>query len=291
MLKSPLYLPSDIERKVQMARNQSTVTPEIARLVLDCLDLTALSGRESEDDIYRLCHQAITYRLSAMCVLPDKVKIAAQWLKGTDVKVATVINFPYGYQRTNSDDLANVETTAEDVARAIGMGAKQIDIVQPHDIRPGQAQDIIRAARLACPGDVTLKSILETASYKDTYDLANAALITIASGADCITTSSGQHAHGGATLEAAAVLLQTIKHSGRSIGIKISGGIRTAEECAQYIALQRSFFGWNSVKPENFRIGGSSVLDSLLQNLDINREVVSRHHLASANDQFSYQLQ
>lgn len=265
-----LYLPPDIERKVLMAKNQSVVTPEIARLALDCLDLTALSGNETDDDVRALCHKAITYHLPTICVFPDKVKMASQWLKGTDVKVATVINFPYGEKRTNSNELASIETTAEDIARAVAMGATQIDIVQPYDARPGLAQDLIRAARLACPQNVTLKSILETASYKDTYDLADAALIAIASGADCIKTSTGRHVHGGATLDAAAIILQAIKKSGQPIGIKISGGIRTGEECAQYMALQRSFFGWNSVQPELFRIGGSQVLDNLLIGLNIN---------------------
>lgn len=289
MSKSYLYLPPDIERKVQMAKNQSVVTPEIARLALDCLDLTALSGNETDDDIRTLCHKAITYHLPTICVFPDKVRMASQWLKGTDVKIATVINFPHGDRRTNSDDIANVETTAEDVAKAVAMGAGQIDIVQPYDTRPGHAQDLIRAARLACPAGVTLKCILETASYKDTYDLANAALIAIASGADCLKTSTGKHVHGGATLDAAAILLQTIKKSGQSIGIKISGGIKTGEDCAQYMALQRSFFGWSSVQPELFRIGGSQVLENLLMNLNINGGRRLGVNMFPANDAFSPQ--
>ena len=289
MSKSHLYLPPEIERKIQMAKNQSVVTPQIARLALDCLDLTALSGEETDNDIRKLCHQAITYRLTAVCVFPDKVKMASQWLKDTAVKVATVINFPYGDRRTNSDELATAETTAEDIARALAMGAMQIDIVQPHDTRPGHAQDIIRAARIACPKEITLKSILETASYKDTHDLANATLIAIASGADCVKTSTGRHAHGGASLDAAAILLQTIKQSGRSIGIKISGGIKTAEDCAQYIALQRSFFGWSSVQPDLFRIGGSQVLDNLLQKLTVSSDPRVRENMLPANDAFSPQ--
>lgn len=289
MSKSFLYLAPDIERKVQMAKNQLVVTPEIARLALDCLDLTSLSGDETESDIRNLCHKAITYHLQSICVFPDKVKMASQWLKGTNVKVATVINFPYGDRRTNSDELASVETTAEDVSRAVAMGAGQIDIVQPYDTRPGHAQDLIRSARLACPENVTLKSILETASYKDTSDLADAVLIAISSGADCIKTSTGRHVHGGATLDAAAILLQTIKKSGQSIGIKISGGIKTGEECAQYMALQRIFLGWDSVRPELFRIGGSKVLENLLTNLNINCGQRLGMDFPSANDAFSPQ--
>ena len=289
MSHSCLYLPPEIERKVKMAKNQSIVTPEIARLALDCLDLTALSGEETNEDIRHLCHRAIAYSLPTICVFPDKVKIASQYLKGTEIKIATVINFPYGDRRTNSDAFMNAETTAEDVARAVAHGAQQIDIVQPYDARPGYTQDIIRAARMACPAGVTLKSIIETASYEDTYDLANAVLIAIASGADCIKTSTGRHAHGGASLDAAAVLLQTIKRSGRSIGIKVSGGIKSAEDCAQYIALQRSFLGWNSVHPDLFRIGGSQVLDSLLKNLALGSNRAIEDNLPSANDSFSPQ--
>ncbi len=289
MSNSSFYLPPDMVRKVQMAKNQSVVTPDIARLALDCLDLTSLSGKETDEDIRRICYQAITYSLPTICVFPDKVKMATQYLKGTDIIVSTVINFPYGNRRTNSDDLATIETTAEDISRAVALGAKQIDIVQPYDARPGYAQDIIRAARLASPAEVTLKSILETAAYRDTDDLANAALIAISSGADCIKTSTGRHAHGGASLDAVAILLQTIKKSNRSIGIKISGGIKSAEDCAQYIALQRSFFGWNSVQPHLFRIGGSSVLESLLQNLTLDSFQRVGDNLSPANDEFSPQ--
>lgn len=286
----PLHLPPDIQRKVQMARHQSVITPQIARMALNCLDLTALTGNETEQDILKLCNQAVSYNLATVCVLPDKVKMAAQFLKGTGIKVATVINFPYGEKRTGRDhEYATVETTAEDVARAIAMGAEQIDIVQPHDTRPGHAQDILRAARLACPQHVTLKSILETASYTDAYDLANACFIAIASGVDCLKTSTGRHVNGGATLEAAAVLMQAIKKSGREIGVKISGGIGDAETCAQYIALQQIYFGANSVAPKRFRIGGSRVLNSLLAKLDVDNAFHIDQKLASANDAMSYE--
>jgi deoxyribose-phosphate aldolase len=289
--KSYLYLPPELERKVKMAQNQTNVTPEIARLAMDCLDLTSLSGKETDEDILNLCKTAIKYHLPTICVFPDKVKIAARILRGTDVKISTVINFPYGDRRTNRDDFATVETTAEDVSRAVGDGARQIDIVQPHDVRPGHAQDIIRAARLACPAGITLKSILETASYKDSYDLADAVFIAIASGADCIKTSTGKHVHGGASLDAVAVLLQAIKKSNRTIGVKVSGGIKSAEECAQYISLQQLFNGNNSVKPELFRIGGSIVLESLLQKLGVTVTAdQERLNAVPANDPIAPQL-
>lgn len=269
MSKSYLQLNPDLERKVRMARCQNIATPEIARLSLDCLDLTALKGTEDGADIRALCNKAITYDLPTVCVFPSKVVEATKWLRGTDVKVATVINFPFGDRRTDSENYITPETTAEDVSRAIAQGAAQIDIVQPHNIRPGYAQDIIRAARTACPNDITLKSILETASYKDARDLADACLIAIASGADCLKTSTGKHPNGGASLEAVAIMLKTIQSTGRSIGIKVSGGLSTTEDCAQYIALQRSFFGWNSVRPENFRLGGSHLLQKLLETLAV----------------------
>jgi deoxyribose-phosphate aldolase len=109
--------------------------------------------------------------------------------------------------------------------------------------------------------------------------------IAIASGADCIKTSTGKHAHGGASLDAVAVLLQAIKKSRRTIGVKVSGGIRSAEECAQYISLQQLFNGQNSVKAELFRIGGSTVLESLLQKLGVtNPSDQARLNIVPAND-------
>ncbi len=266
-----------------MARHQSVVTPEIARISMDCLDLSSLHGHESEEDIQRLCYLAITYHLRAVCVLPDKVRMASQFLKGTEVKLATIINFPDPNKRTQYDEFVNAETTAKDVAVAVASGANQIEIVQPRDVRPGYAQDIIRAARLACPQDVILTSILETASYKDTFDLADSALIAIASGADFLKTSTGCHPHGGASMEAAAILLQTIKQSQQAIGLQVSGEINGAEECAQYISLQRMFSGWGSVNPDRFSIVGHQVLNSLLLSLSLDVKRIVNSPETSAN--------
>ena len=275
MKKSFLYLTSDLERRVNMARNQSVVSPETVRQSLDCLDLTSLRGNETDDDIRQLCNKAMMYHLRAVCVFPDKVRVAAQSLRGVDVKVATVINFPDEFYSDDRTQDVTPELTAEKVSRAVASGATQIDIVQPRDVRPGFAQDVIRAARIACPKDITLMSILETASYKDSYDLADAALIAIASGADFLKTSTGRHVNGGASLDAAAILLQTIKKSGQAIGLKVSGGIKTAEECAQYMALQRSFLGWSGITNDRFAIGGSQVLDDLVRNIAFQRLAIS----------------
>jgi len=282
MTKSNLYLPADLKLRVGMARNQVITDLEPIRVALDCLDLTSLGGNETVIEIKELCLKAIKYDLAAICVLPDKVKTVAKHLKSTDIKCATVINFPYGDRRTGQDECATVETTAYDILNAISDGANEIDIVQPrNEFRPGFAYDMMRVARLACPKQISLKVILETATYTDTAALADSALIAIAAGADFLKTSTGVHSLGGATLEVAAVLMQIIKNRNFKVGLKISGGVNTAEDCVQYLALRKLFFSKSNINPEKFRFGGSRLLDNLIQNLSPDSESKQNRFIAA----------
>lgn len=268
MSKAQLKLSPDLERKVFWARNQGViVNREVARLAMNCLDLTSVTGHETSDDIRKLCFDAIKYRLSSVCVCPDKVREASKILSGTGVKTATVINFPYGERRTGTNELCTPETVAEDISKAIAAGATQIDIVQPHISRGGFVVDILNAARMACPSHISLKSILETASYLNAADIKDSSSIAIACGIDCLKTSTSTHPNGGATLEAVAVMLQAIKESGKQVGIKVTGGLKETSDCAQYIALKHLFSGHNSINPSTFRFGGSGLLEGLLRTI------------------------
>jgi len=264
MSHARLALPADLQKKVDFARNQTIPSRDSVRLVLDCLDLTSLTGLETEESITDMCEKAERYRLASVCILPKFVKQAAEILQGSDVVVATVINFPFGNQRTSSNQGATTNTTARDIWNAVKDGAKQIDIVQPYNERPGVAQDFMRSARRTCPSTVTLKAILESAAFSDVERLSNAAIIAISSGVDCIKTSTGKHPNGGATLEAAAVMLDAISRSRHTVGIKITGGVASLEECLQYMALKKIFSRSTRIDPTNFRIGASRLLDSLV---------------------------
>ncbi len=269
---SPLKLPTDLERKVVFARNQNIATPAVARYAMNCLDLTSLSGQETEQDIKNLCAKGMVHGVHSICIYPDKVEQVSKILAGTKIVTATVINFPTGLYRTNSDEPATAETTAEDISKSIAMGAGQVDIVYPYSVNKKEQayiNDILQAARSACPTqDATLKVILETSAYDNVGDLKYACKAALDAKFDCLKTSTGKHEKGGATLEAVAVMLQAIKESGRNVGIKITGGVATTEDCAQYIALNKMITNMEHPSGDRFRFGGSKLLDNLIATIN-----------------------
>lgn len=258
----------ELRKRVHFARHAKG-DANIARIALDCLDLTTLSGDETTADIHKFCATAKANRVASVCIYPPYIADAKTVIRDADITIATVINFPYGSKRTLSDEISTAETTAEDVAMALASGAKQIDIVLPYeDYKVGNTdycQGLLESCRNACGEDVTMKVILETAAFDNELQLRRACKFAVKYGADCLKTSTGKHENGGATLEVAAILLQEALHAPRQIGVKISGGIKTVDDCAQYIELATMIMGKDIVKPQTFRIGASSVLNELVE--------------------------
>lgn len=269
-LTEAFQLPDTMMRKIRMAQN-AKATREIARLALDCLDLTSLTGKEEDEDIFNICDAAKHNRLHSVCVYPSRVETVCRALKHSNIVAATVINFPHGNRRTESADLATPESVKADVEMAIKAGARQIDIVLAHeDFRSGSrnySRDLLRACRQACPSGITMKVVIETSSFESPYELRESCKMAIKQGANCLKTSTGKYPGGGASLEHAAILFDEANKSLNVVGVKISGGIKTVEQCAQYITLGRSLMGWNSIQPKLFRIGGSTLLQPLLDTL------------------------
>ncbi|MDY0030224.1 MAG: deoxyribose-phosphate aldolase [Pseudobdellovibrionaceae bacterium] len=260
-----LILPAHLMRKVQFARDQNKIKGnETLRKILDCIDLTSLTGMETEQDIRLLCQKATLYNVASVCVMPEHVKTAASYLKNTGINVATVINYPYGNKRTGSDESISNETTKHDIERAISDGARQIDIVYPFSEGAAFVKGVLSVARKACSKEIMLKTILETSIYINVEALQEAAELAIACGVDCLKTSTGKHALGGATPEAVAVIMEVIKNERRSVGVKITGGLSTMEDCIPYLALRKLFFGANRITPQNFRFGASRLLDNIV---------------------------
>lgn len=277
-----LELTDKLQRLVNIAGN-ARGTRQTARLALDCFDLTSLRGDEEKEEIYDLCDIARHNHLASVCVYPDQIRNAKAVLKDGPVRIATVINFPTGRMRTLSDIAATPETIRLDVAEALHHGARQIDIVLPLDyFREGTAASLnevkamLRACRVACGKDVTMKVIFETAAFDNAVDLRQACKIAIGQKTDCLKTSTGKHPAGGATMEAAAILMDEAQKASHHVGCKISGGVKTNDDCARYMTLNEGIRGRNSIRPEFFRIGASSLLDQLLPVLG------THNHLKSA---------
>jgi deoxyribose-phosphate aldolase len=232
-----------------------------AQRALRCLDLTELSETCSEHAVDDLCARALTPHgpVAAICIWPQFVGRARAPLQGTPVAIATVVNFPAGAE--------DVDRVTEDVNEALGDGAQEIDLVLPYEaVRRGDldaASEMVAAVRDVVDQGRLLKVILETGQLADPRLIETASRIAIDGGADFIKTSTGKTAIS-ATPEAVEIMLNAIKQSGRPVGLKPSGGIRTLADAALYLDLADRIMGPGWATPRTFRIGASSLYDSLV---------------------------
>ncbi|WP_417692845.1 deoxyribose-phosphate aldolase [Roseibium sp.] len=237
---------------------------ELAKRVLGLVDLTNLNDDCTAEDITKLCQRAVSEHgsVAAVCVWPRFVAQSVVELRGTTVKVATVVNFPDG----GEDTMAVVAETV----KALEDGADEIDLVMPYKAflagRKGYAEEMIIRVREAVPAPALLKVILETGEIKDPLLIHIASEIAITAGADFIKTSTGK-VQVNATLEAAEIMLTLIEETRRDqlkdIGFKPAGGIRTLEDAAAYLELTDRILGHNWVCAATFRFGASGLLDAL----------------------------
>jgi deoxyribose-phosphate aldolase len=232
-----------------------------ARRAIALLDLTDLSNGLDEAGVERLCARAVTPLgpVAAVCLWAGFVPQARRLLRGTPVRIATVVNFPAG-----EDD---VMRAADEARYALLDGADEIDVVLPWRSLIAGRQEVVGAllgaVRAVVPPGKTLKTILETGELKTPALIRAAARIAIGTGADIIKTSTGK-TEVSATPEAVRLMLEEIRASGRQVGLKPSGGIRTADDARAYLALADEIMGEGWARPETFRFGASGLLDALL---------------------------
>ncbi|MDW3214370.1 MAG: deoxyribose-phosphate aldolase [Ilumatobacteraceae bacterium] len=236
------------------------MTQNDARRAISLVDLTNLNDDCEEAAVIALCERARRYGTAAVCVWPDFVAAAATQLAGTDVGIATVVNFPTGDER--------VFSVVGQTERALDDGATEIDLVLPYRAFAAgdhaHAAAMVRAVRSASAGRARLKVILETGELVDTDVVRAAAELAVGEGADFIKTSTGKSAVS-ATTEAVTTMMQVIAEAGRPVGIKPSGGISSADDAERYIGLAEAVMGDGWVGPATFRFGASSLLGALIE--------------------------
>lgn len=226
-----------------------------ARRALALLDLTDLSDNADEAGLAALCARAVGAPgpVAAICIWPRFVAQARTMLGRAPVRIATVVNFPQG-ESTGADVLAETQG-------AVAAGADEIDLVLPWRAFLGGdaagAEAMVRAVKDSCDGR-TLKVILETGEYPDLDRVRAASELAIAAGADFIKTSTGKTTHS-ASLPAARTMLEVIAGSGRPVGLKPSGGIRTLADAAGYLELADAIMGPDWARPATFRFGASGL--------------------------------
>ncbi|WP_046155500.1 deoxyribose-phosphate aldolase [Chromobacterium vaccinii] len=235
---------------------------EAARRALSLMDLTTLNDDDTDEKVAALCCKAKSPdgTVAAVCVYPRFVPIAKKTLREAgcpEVRVATVINFPHG----NDDiSIAVAETRA-----AIAYGADEVDVVFPYRALMAGNRDIgfelVKACKEACGGKL-LKVIIESGELKDAALIRAASEISIRAGADFIKTSTGK-VPVNATLAAAETMLAVIKEQGGECGFKAAGGVKSATEAAEYLALAARLLGEGWADARHFRFGASSLLANL----------------------------
>lgn len=240
-------------------------------LAISMVDLTTLEGADTPGRVRSLCAKAArpdardlsVPHAAAVCVYPDLVAVARDALGGSPVKVASVATaFPSGR--------ASMNVKLLDVREAVEAGADEIDMVIDRGAflsgRVGQVFDEIVAVKAAC-GSAHLKVILETGELV-TYDNARkASWIAMLGGADFIKTSTGKVTTS-ATLPHALVMLEAVRDfaesTGRLVGVKVAGGIRTSKDALRYLVVVNETVGSAWLTPDLFRFGASSLLNDLL---------------------------
>jgi deoxyribose-phosphate aldolase len=243
-------------------------------LALRCCDLTTLEGQDTPGKVAALCSKAIrpdpsdpnVPSVAAICVYPNLIATAKQRLAGSSVKIASVATyFPSGQ--------APLDVKLRDVEDAVALGADEIDMVIDRGAflsgRYAKVFDEIVKVKEAC-GAAHLKVILEV-SELGTYDnVRRASLLAMAAGGDFIKTSTGK-LPGAATLPVQLVMLEAIRdvhaETGRKVGMKPAGGIRTSKNAIQYLVQVHETLGPDWLTPDLYRIGASSLVNDILMQL------------------------
>jgi deoxyribose-phosphate aldolase len=247
-------------------------------LAIRMMDLTTLEGRDTPGKVRAMCAKAIHPRpgdptipsVAAVCVYPALIEDARDALAGSTVKVASVATgFPSGQ---TFRDIKVAETRA-----AVEAGADEVDMVIDRgaflagDYRT-VFDEIVEVK--AAAGEAHLKVILETGEL-GTYDaVRRASILAMAAGADFIKTSTGKVVPA-ATLPVTLVMLEAIRDfgraTGRAIGMKPAGGIRTAKEAVQYLVVLYETLGPRWMTPDLFRFGASTLLNDVLMQIEKER--------------------
>jgi deoxyribose-phosphate aldolase len=235
------------------------------------IDLTTLEGADTPGKVRAMCAKALrpdpgdpaVPPVAAVCVYPDLVATARTALAGSKVAIASVATaFPSGR--------ASLAVKLADVRDAVQSGADEVDMVIDRGAflagHYGQVYEEVRAVREAC-GPAHLKVILETGELATLDNVARASWLAMLAGADFIKTSTGKISPA-ATPAVALVMLGAVRDyagaTGRRVGVKVAGGIRTAKDAVRYLVLVRETAGPEWLTPALFRIGASSLLNDLL---------------------------
>lgn len=247
---------------------------DVYQFLFSSIDLTTLSTTDTQTSVAQFVKRVNDFdndypqfkNVAAICVYSNFAEIVRSNLEVSGVDIAVVAGgFPSSQTFT--------EVKVADAALAVAGGANEVDIVMNLgyylDNNYAELSDEIIEIKHAIR-DAKLKVILEIGALKSAEDIKRASILSLYSEADFIKTSTGK-IYPGASLEAAWVMCQCIKEyyekTGRKVGFKAAGGIRTTEEAVQYYAIVKEVLGDEWLNQDLFRIGASSLANSLLSSM------------------------
>lgn len=247
---------------------------EVYKFLFNTIDLTTLRSTDSPRSVAEFTERVNAFdneypqlkNVAAICVYPNFAQVVRTVLEVTGVDVACVSGaFP--------SSQSFIESKIAETALAVEGGADEIDIVlNLGNFLDGDYEEVydeISEQKHSCR-DARLKVILETGALKTAANIKAASVLSILAGADFLKTSTGKE-YPGASLEAAYVMCSVIKEyheaTGKMIGFKCSGGVRTTEEAVKYFTIVKEVLGEQWLTNEYFRIGASSLANNLLSDI------------------------
>jgi deoxyribose-phosphate aldolase len=237
-------------------------------LIVACMDLTTLEGKDTPGKVRALCARAIAPApgvpsAAAVCVYPSMVAVAVESVAGSGLHVASVATaFPSG--------LATLDVKLRDTRDALEAGADEIDMVIDRGAFLAGRYDIVAAEIVAikelCAG-VTLKVILEVGELGSYAAIRRACDLALDAGADFIKSSTGKIGIS-STPPIALLMCEAVRdharRTGRRAGLKFAGGIRTTKAALGYVAIVNETLGAAWLSPDRLRFGASTLLDDVL---------------------------
>ncbi|MGA3092282.1 MAG: deoxyribose-phosphate aldolase [Terriglobales bacterium] len=278
---------SAVERRAQSQIARRTVKKDwqaawLLRAVT-CMDLTTLSGDDTDERVRRLCAKGrhpiqpeleqklgiekLQIKVAAICVYHTFVETALRALEGSGVHVAAVsTGFPAG--------LSPLAERVNEIRRSVEAGAHEIDVVITRGhVFAGRWQalyDEVAAFKQTC-GSAHMKVILGTGDLLTLRNVARASVVAMMAGADFIKTSTGKEPTN-ATLPVGLVMTRAIREyarqTGMAVGFKPAGGIRTAKQSMDWLAMIKEELGDSWLRAEMFRFGASGLLGDIERQLE-----------------------
>ena len=260
--------------KIKMAANRNG-NVEVYKFCYSAIDLTTLSCNDSQESVQAFVRKAVEFydkyphipNVASICVYPPFIETVGLEIDGTPMRITSVAGaFPASQ--------SFIEVKALEVAMAIENGADEVDIVlNPGMMLSGHVEEAASEVELLREEakEVVLKVIIESGALKTPELIRRASLVSMFAGADFVKTSTGK-IDVAATPEAAFIMCHAIKDyynlTGRKVGFKAAGGVKTPEDAALYYTIVEEVLGEEWLTTDLFRIGASSAANNLISAIE-----------------------